>query len=180
MIKIKLKNFITGPRTKYFENVQKYLREYGFIIVQRLYSKSIGNFELDNKSIQEILGDNYPKAYWIKRNEHIQQFISILKVGGYKTSGNINTVEEKDICGWCGAIIQNHLKMYGDGILENMTKICKTTNGRITYFQMLKVLGFSICNCERSDDKNMKACVILYLRETNIPFKYDETYIYLP
>lgn len=159
--------------------VQQYLKENTPAIVQRLYDIVSATHELDVDAVKSILGENYPKAPWKDNDDIMGQFACILEEAGWlfvSNNGKIILEDEKSY----SDIVQNHLKFSGSQILDRLSECCERTNGRITYWEMQSILGFHYPKAPYCDKSDIKACTILFLKETGIPFKFDNMYIYLP
>lgn len=176
----KLKRCCNKAKQRYSNEVQKYLKSNGFILVQKIYDGVLGTGKLEEKKVKEILGANYPVNPWISESDIIGQFVSIMEQAGYQfsrdSSGEVHFKHEE----LYSAIVQNHLRFSGKEILERLGDCCQKTSGRITYEEMHEILGFHYPKAPYVVGVDNRVGIILFLREVGLPFKFDETHIYLP
>lgn len=167
-------------RENYSVDVRRYLRKNAFYIVQKVYDGTLGSGQLRVDEISKVLGDDYPIAPWVDKSDVVGQFVAILEEAGYELSYDVNEgvyFKDKELY---SAIVKNHLKLSGNCIVNNLAEECDHTGGRLTYFQMQRVLGFHYPRAPYVKKDNIQACTILFLKEMGIPFKFDDTYVYFP
>lgn len=153
---------------------------HGFEIVQRIYNGSLGSQCLTAEGIRETLVGAYPIAPWAEKDNIIEQFVAMLEEVGYSFSCNEQgeyTFKEENIY---GAIVRNHLNFSGCRVLDALSKRCNNYGGRITYFEAHMILGTGYPKAPFVDKADVRACIILFLKETGIPFKFDDWYLYFP
>lgn len=167
-------------KQKYHKQVQVYLSYYGFEIIQRIYNGSLNAHELTEQGVRNTLVGNYPIAPWADRDDIIEQFVAMLEEVGYSFSYN----EQGEYCfkgeNIYSAIVKNHLNFSGRNILEALANACYKNEGRITYFEAKMILGIGYPKAPFVNKSDVRACIILFLKETGIPFKFDESYLYFP
>lgn len=178
MFSRKKKRYPAFIKQRYHEQVQLYLKYNGFEIVKRIYNGSLNAQELTEQGVRDTLVGNYPIAPWVDKNNIVEQFVSLLEDVGYSFSCN----EEGKYCfkdeNIYGAIVKNHLKFSGCHILEALATCCENNNGRITYFQAKTILGVGYPKAPFVNKADTRTCIILFLKETGIPFIFDDTYLY--
>ncbi|MBQ8043171.1 MAG: hypothetical protein IJ272_03345 [Clostridia bacterium] len=175
-----IKRCSAKARKCYSNQVQKYLQNNGFVIVQKIYEGALSTHELRPEEVQNVLGDEYPVAPWVNDTDVVGQFICILEEAGYTFSYN----EEGRVCfkddELYGAIVKNHLRFSGRYILDSLSDYCEQNGSRLTYYQAQRVLGFHYPRAPYVNKEDTRACTILFLKETGLPFKFDDTYVYFP
>lgn len=175
----KVKRCYEKKRQTYNNEVQKYLKDNAFVLVQRVYNGTLGTGELKEENVKAVLGSDYPINPLIPREDVIGQFVSILELAGYifckDNIGKIYFKQEE----LYNSIVQNHLRFSGKGIFERLTEKCQETNG-IEYEEVHKILGFHYPKAPYAVGADYRTCIILFLKEVGIPFIFDETHIYLP
>ena len=176
----KIKRCCKKTNQNYQLEVQCYLKNNAFILVKKISEGVLGSDELKLENVQAVLGDEYPINPCIPREDIVAQFVSIFEQAGYvfcqDSSGNVY-FKQKELY---SAVVQNHLKFSGKKIFERLADCCQKTNGRIRYEEMHEILGFHYPKAPYALRADYRVCIILFLRESGIPFKYDEKYIYLP
>ena len=176
----KKKRCSTLAKQRYHNQVQVYLNYHGFEIVQKIYNGSLNTQELTEQGVRETLLGNYPIAPWVDKNNIVEQFVALLEEVGYSFSRN----EQGKYCfkdeNIYGAIVKNHLKFSGCNVLAALSKCCQDNYGRITYFQAKVILGIGYPKAPFVNKADVRACIILFLKETGIPFKFDDDYLYFP
>jgi len=180
MLCINKKRYPNWVRQKYHSQVQEYLQEHGFEIVGKIYNGVLGNSELTQNAVTEVLVGNYPVAPWVDKKDVVKQFVALLEEVGYtftQSSTGRYCFKDKEIY---GAIVKNHLNFSGRHILNNLSEYCEQNHGRLTYYQAQRVLGVRYPKAPYVDKTDIRACVILFLKETGIPFKFDDFYLYFP
>ena len=167
-------------RQKYQKCVEQYFKHNGFEIIQRMYNGSLNLGELTEQGARDTLVENYPIAPWIDKDNIIEQFVSLFECVGYSFSKNEQgsyAFKDKEIY---SAIVKNHLKFSGCHILEALSNCCDKSNGKITYFQAQMILGLGYPKAPFVNKADTRACIILFLKETGIPFVFDDNYLYFP
>lgn len=176
----KKKRCSASVKQRYHYQVQLYLSYYGFEIVQKIYNGSLNAHELTEQGVRDTLVGNYPIAPWVDKENIIEQFVALLEEVGYSFSYN----EQGKYCfkdeNIYGAIVKNHLKFSGYNVLAALSKCCRDNFGRITYFQAKNVLGIGYPKAPFVNKSDVRACIILFLKETGVPFKFDDDYLYFP
>lgn len=167
-------------REQYSNQVQSYMKQYGISIVKRILDSSSDNNLLSEANIKEALGTDYPKCPWITDDDVISQFVQLLKEVGYEFCYNEMGQLQFKIEDAYKAIVQNHLKFSGREILSRLSECCQKTYGRVSYEEMDEVLGFHYPKAPNVNSCDNRVCIVLFLKETGIPFKFDETHIYFP
>ncbi len=174
------KRSVIFSKQRYHEQVQLYLQYHGFEIVQRIYNGSLNAHELTEQAVRETLVGNYPIAGWVEKDNIIEQFVTLLGEVGY-------SFEKNDQGKYCfkdeniyGAIVKNHMNFSGCRILEALSDCCYKNDGRITYFEAKVILGAGYPKAPFVNKSDIRACIILFLKETGIPFKFDDSYLYFP
>ena len=167
-------------KQRYHNQVQRYLEGHGFEIVQRIYNGSLGKGYLTEQGVRDTLVGIYPIAPWIEESNIIEQFVAMLEEVGYSFDHNAQgeyAFKDENVY---GAIVKNHLKFSGCHILDALADCCQNNDGRITYYQAKIVLGAGYPKAPFVNKADMRACIILFLKETGIPFLFDDTYLYFP
>ena len=167
-------------KQRYSNQVQSYLNCHGFEIVQRIYNGSLSTHGLTEQGVRETLVGIYPIAPWVDEDNIVEQFVSMMEEVGYSFSQDEQgeySFKDENIY---GAIVRNHLKLSGCHILDALSECCKNYDGRITYFQAKLILGTGYPKAPFVNKEDMRACIILVLKETGIPFKFDDSYLYFP
>lgn len=175
------KRWITEKRRRdYANNVRRYLMENSFSIVKKIYDGTLATQELKSEQVEMILGEDYPVAPWVDEKDIVGQFVEILKEAGYIFSYNRNDpicFKDAEIY---ATIVKNYLKLSGDCFVETLGYECERTNGKLTYFQIYNVLGLHYPKAPYVNKEDTRACILLFLKETGIPFKFDDTHVYFP
>lgn len=176
----KKKRYSILAKQRYNKKVQEYLQCHGFEIVQKIYNGSLQTNQLTEKGVRETLVGDYPIAPWVPKENIIEQFVSLLEEVGYSFIQN-------EQGGYCfkdeniyGAIVKNHLKFSGCHILDALSEMCGKNDGKITYFQAKMILGAGYPKAPFVNKADTRACIILFLKETGIPFAFDDSYLYFP
>lgn len=167
-------------RQRYNTQVQRYFKYHGFEIVSRIYNGSLSSHRLTEQGVSQTLVGIYPIAPWVEEDNIIEQFVAMMEEVGYSFSRDEQgeySFKDENIY---GAIVRNHLKFSGCHILESLSQCCENYNGRITYFQAHMILGTGYPKAPFVNKADMRACIILFLKETGIPFKFDDWYLYFP
>lgn len=167
-------------RQRYNTQVRQYLGRHGFEIVQHIYNGSLSNYGLTEQGVRETLVGVYPIAPWVEQDDIIEQFVALMEEVGYSFECNEQreySFKDENIY---GAIVRNHLKFSGCRILDALSECCVNYDGRITYFQAHTILGAGYPKAPFVNKADVRACIILFLKETGIPFKFDDTYLYFP
>ena len=169
-----------SARQRYHKKVEQYLQCHGFEIIQKIYNGSLHTHELTEQGIRDTLVGDYPIAPWVEKNNIIEQFVAMFEEVGYSFSHN----EQGQYCfkdeNIYSVIVKNHLKFSGCHILEALSNCCDNNNGKITYFQAQMILGVGYPKAPFVNKADVRACIIMFLRETKIPFMFDDTYLYFP
>ena len=167
-------------KEQYSAQVSEFLKGNSFAIVHKIYEFTSGKNSLNIEEVKKVLGTGYPVAPWVDETDIIGQFAAILDEAGYKLSYDKN----EGICfkeqALYSAIVKNHLKLSGRRIVEYLSDECIHTGGTFTYFQLQRILGLHYPRAPYVDKNNTQACIILFLNELGIPFKFDSTYVYFP
>lgn len=169
-----------NKRVNYAMKVQNFLKTNGFSIVHKIYEFVLDKKSLNIGRVKEILGPDYPIAPWVDEEDIIGQFAAILDETGYKLSYDENEgicFKEQEVY---SAIVKNHLRFSGRNIVERLSDTCMYNNGQLTYFQIQTVLGFHYPRAPYVDKNNVHMCILIFLKEMGLPFKFDDTYVYFP
>lgn len=167
-------------REKYSANVQRYLKKHALHIVQKIYDDTLGKGKLKLDEVRDMLGEDYPIAPWVDKLDVVGQFAAILEEAGYKLLYDENGglfFEDKELY---SAIAKNHLRFSGSCIVEHLSEECERTGGKLTYFQLQRILGFHYPRAPYVNKDDTRACIIIFIKEMGIPFKFDDTYVYFP
>jgi hypothetical protein len=76
--------------------------------------------------------------------------------------------------------VRDYLEVNGEEFLSRWSDMCKETNGRISYEEMMWVFKYKIPKVPWVDESNNKINITNFFREIHIPFKADDTHIYFP
>lgn len=176
----KFKRCSEKKRQIYDYEVKQYITKNGINIIQGIYINGLNLKKLTVDDIKLTLGDDFPKAPWIDADNITWQCICLLRHIGYEfeydDKGNIYFEEDKAY----KTIVQNHLKLSGNQILDALSDCCEKTNGRIPYDMMKEILGVHYPKAPGIDKSDMRVGIILFLKETGLPFKFDNDCIYFP
>ena len=167
-------------RAEYSKQVREYLKKHSFNIVQKIYSGALNTHELNEEQVKLVLGDDFPIAPWINEQDVIAQFISIMKEAGYEFECYENGKYAFKNDELYSAIVKNHMKFSGFGIMERLVDYCDMTGGKMTYFQVQHVLGMHYPKAPYANKADTQACIILFLKELGVPCKFDDNYVYFP
>ena len=176
----KIRRYCKRTRERYSYDVQEYLKRNGLVLMQKLRNGILGSGDLEESKVRELLGTDYPVAPWTDKEDIIEQFISILEEAGYVFSCTEDGKIQFKNAELYSAIVQNHLKFSGREIFERLSDCCEKTHGRITYEDMHEILGFHYPKAPYAVGVDNRVCIVLFLKEVGIPFKFDETHVYLP
>ena len=167
-------------KAQYSRQAQEYLNSNSLLIVQKICDGVLGSEKLEEEKVRELLGNNYPIAPWVEETDIIGQFVCLLEEAGYifvrDTNGEVKFKNED----MYKAIVQNHLKLSGMCIMERLAYYCEKTKGRLDYEQVEEVLGFHYPKAPYIGKMDKRVSIIMFLKATGIPFKFNETHVYFP
>ena len=167
-------------REQYYKDAELYLMNNGFVIMQKILNIGWDLNNIQDEQINQVLEEGYPVASWIDKTDIIKQFVSLFKETGYIQldiiDGRLIFNNEDDY----KTIVQNHMKFSGRDMGFRLIEYCQQANGRLTYFQMKTVLGrhYPRASFLRCGDERIE--MVMFLRATGMPFKFDSNYIYFP
>lgn len=167
-------------REQYLRDLQIYLKHNSFVIVQRINNGVLSGKNIAPQEVKRLLGKHYPKAKWIDRSDDLGQIVCLFQEIGYTSIMENSEGIQYKTDEMRSAIIKNYINNNSKEIMDRLTDCCQITNGKISYDQMQEVLGFDSSKIDRDAKENVDYCVLLFLRGTKLPFKYNDTHIYLP
>ena len=167
-------------REQYLRDLQIYLKHNSFAIVQRINNGVLLGKNIRTQEVNWLLGTDYPKAKWIDSWDDISQIICLFKQIGYSNiirnsygvECNPNEMRE--------AIINNYISINGEKIMDRLAECCEYTNGRISYSQMQEVLCIDSSEIDKTSEEDINECILMFFKGTKLPFKHNNTHIYLP
>lgn len=176
----KICRYAGKEKTEYSTLAQEYLKRNGLLIVQKICDGVLGEYVLEEKAAKAFLGEDYPVAPWLSKKNYIGQCVALLE-----QAGCIFSCDEKGrVCfkdsGIYKTIVQNHLKMSGRDIVSKLSDACEELNGKISYKRLHAVLGFHYPKAPYISSVEPNMCIILFLKEMGMPFKFDDKYVYFP
>lgn len=167
-------------RERYLCELQDYLKYNSFVIVQRIKNGMLSSKNIGKREIKLLLGYDYPKAGWISSEDDVSQLICLFKEIGYSNITRNSYGCRCNVNEMCEAIIKNYIKVNREEIMDRLASCCALTLGRVSYNQMKKVLGFDSSKIDKTSREDINVCILMFLKGTEIPFKYNDTHIYLP
>lgn len=163
----------------YFKSVDEYIKLNGMKVTQRLYNSFYEN-SLDAQMVTNLLGGDFPKAPWIAQTNILDQFICLMEQVGYEFASKEGDKVYLDKDGIYEAVVQNHLKHTGRDILTRLSECCEKTHGRISYPQMNEILGRHYPKALKSSSVDNRICIIIFLNQVGLLFRFDENHVYFP
>ena len=164
---------------KYFLAVQEYIRNNREDIVINLWELSKKSVEITFAEVKVVIGSGYPKAKWLEADDEVQ-ILHMLKTIGCKFGKNAEGKEVFNPKKMYEDIINKHINDNWSNIFECLADLCDEMGGRITYPQLVKAMMLKPFGSTEMDKQDMRVCVLLFLKELELLFNYDDMYVYFP
>lgn len=175
---IKFKCASKKAKQEYEAKVQSYLKRNGIAITHSIYASSLHLFGLADKDVERILPKPFPIASWIDEKKILKQFLCMLKYLGCE---NAYIKDEKiffDLESYQNEV-ESYLSKNGEFLLDKLSYFC-SKNPRISYTDIQEVLGYDYPKIIKSTTADKSVCAIVFLKQTGMLFRFDNTAIYMP
>lgn len=164
----------------YSKDVNEYIDSKGIRILKKLYDNYCCDYGLSEQQIIEVFGKDFPKSSWIKHNNITSQLVCLLEQIGYGFASIEDGKVYLDRKGMYKSIVENHLRYSGRDILYSLADCCERTHGRVSYNEMNCVIGIHYPKAIKNRAATERICIIIFLKQTGMLFKFDETHVYFP
>ncbi len=162
----------------YTRNVEEYINRKGIKVLIELCNNQIG--VLNAHLILKFVGDDFPKNSRIDKADIVNQFVSMLEAIGYEYAD----VQDDIVClnanGTYSRVVQSYLRNNGSELLNDLSESCQRTNGRIGYWELSKILSEHFPKAIKSLNIDKRLNAIIFFKETGLPIRFDEDYVYFP